>query len=97
MPILPITVNIADRPYRLKIEAGEEENIRKAVKTINEKIKTYADTYAYKDRQDLLAMIALQFATIAVNYESVTKQSDYRIIDRLTEIDGLLSNCLNIA
>ena len=95
MSSLSITVTIADRPYRLKIEAGEEETVRKAVKSINEKIKTYADTYAYKDKQDLLAMVALQFSTYVVNYEASTKANDEQFIGKLTELDTLLTNCLN--
>ena len=97
MPVLSITVTIADRPYRLKIENSEEETVTKAVKTVNEKIKAYADTYAYKDKQDLLAMIALQFATYAINYENSAKISDDRIINKLTEVDRLLADCLNKA
>jgi len=95
MSELSITVNIADRPYRLKIDAGEEETVRKAVKTINEKIKAYADTYAYKDKQDLLAMISLQFASYAVNYENSAKNSENLIIKKLTELDDILEDCLN--
>lgn len=97
MPTLSITVNIADRPYRLKIEAGEEETVRKAVKSINEKIKAYADTYAYKDKQDLLAMVALQLSTYAVNHEESAKVNDDIIIGKLTILDNILSECLNKA
>ena len=97
MPALSITVTIADRPYRLKIESGEEETVRKAVKSINEKIKAYADTYAYKDKQDLLAMVALQFSTYVVNYESTSKTGDDLIIGKLSELDDILTNCLNKA
>jgi len=97
MPSLSITVNIADRPYRLKIEAGEEETVRKAVKSINEKVKAYADTYAYKDKQDLLAMVALQFSTYVVNHEASIKLGDNHIIEKLSELDIILSDCLNKA
>ncbi len=97
MPSLSITVNIVDRPYRLKIEAGEEETVRKAVKSINEKVKAYADTYAYKDKQDLLAMVALQFSTYAVNHETSAKLDDDQIIGKLNELDIILSDCLNKA
>jgi cell division protein ZapA (FtsZ GTPase activity inhibitor) len=97
MPSLSITVNIADRPYRLKIDAGEEETVRKAVKSINEKIKAYADSYAYKDKQDLLAMVALQFSTYVVKYEATVKTSDDQIIDKLTVFDNILTDCLNKA
>ena len=97
MPSLSITVNIADRPYRLKIEAGEEETVRKAVKSINEKVKAYADIYAYKDKQDLLAMVALQFSTFTVNHEVSAKLGNDQIIEKLNELDIILSDCLNKA
>ena len=97
MSSLSITVNIADRPYRLKIDASEEETVRNAVKSINEKIKAYASTYAYKDKQDLLAMVALQFSTYAVNYEATAKANDDQIIGKLTDLDTILTDCLNKA
>jgi cell division protein ZapA (FtsZ GTPase activity inhibitor) len=62
MEDLTITVYIADRPYRLKIRAEEEEFVQQAVKDINERIREYSETYAYNDRQDLLAMAALSIA-----------------------------------
>ena len=97
MPSLSITVNIADRPYRLKIDAGEEETVRNAVKSINEKIKAYADSYAYKDKQDLLAMVALQFSTFALKYEVSAKTSDEQVIEKLIVLDNILTDCLNKA
>lgn len=97
MPVLTVTVHIADRPYRLKIKSEEEEAVRKAVKVINEKVKAYADTYAYKDKQDLLAMVVLQFATYAVNYEEGSKVNDERVVEKLNELDKILTDCLNKA
>ena len=97
MPTLSITVNIAERPYRLKIETGEEETVRKAVKSINEKIKAYADTYAYKDKQDLLAMVALQLSTYVVTHDDSAKVNDDIIIGKLTILDNILSECLDKA
>jgi cell division protein ZapA (FtsZ GTPase activity inhibitor) len=97
MPALTVTVTIADRPYRLKIKSEEEEAVRKAVKVINEKIKAYAEAYAYKDKQDLLAMVALQFATYALNYEEGSKVNDSNLIDKLNELDNILTDCLNKA
>lgn len=64
-----ITVSIADRNYKLTIEKQEEEIVRKAAKLIDEKVKEYARSYAFKDRQDLLAMIALQYTTSSLNQE----------------------------
>jgi cell division protein ZapA len=60
---LSIKVNIADRQYPLKIQAGDEENVRRAARRVNERLKEYVENYAVADRQDALAMIALEFAT----------------------------------
>lgn len=79
---LTITVNIADRPYRLKITSEEEESVRLAAKRINEQIRKYSDNYAFNDRQDLLAMTALHFSTLALKRDS----------QQQAELDGLRSS-----
>ncbi|MCX6269999.1 MAG: cell division protein ZapA, partial [Bacteroidetes bacterium] len=66
---LSISVLIADRPYRLTIGKNEEEIVKKAVAVIEQKIREYSGNYAFKDRQDLLAMVALQFTTSYLNAE----------------------------
>ncbi len=60
---LKIKVNIANRTYPLTIKREEEEDIRQAVKQINEAVKRFEERYAVKDKQDVLAMCALQIAT----------------------------------
>lgn len=60
---LKIKVSIADRIYPLTVKLEEEEGIRKAAKKINELIKKFEQNYAVKDKQDVLAMSALQFAS----------------------------------
>ncbi|MDX5321714.1 MAG: cell division protein ZapA [Bacteroidota bacterium] len=60
---LSIKVTIAERQYPLKIQASDEENVRKAAWKVNERLKEYVEKYAVADRQDALAMIALEFAT----------------------------------
>ncbi len=60
---LKIKVSIADRVYPLTVKIEEEEGIRKAVNKINELIKKFELNYAVRDKQDVLAMSALQFAS----------------------------------
>jgi len=60
---LKIKVSIADRVYPLTVKTEEEEGIRKAVNKINELIKKFERNYAVRDKQDVLAMSALQFAS----------------------------------
>lgn len=60
MSSLSIKVNIAGRTYPLTIQMEEEEHIRKAASDINDTLQYFQENYAVKDRQDLLAMTALQ-------------------------------------
>jgi cell division protein ZapA len=91
MDSISITINVADRPYKLNVTRTEEERVRKAAGYINDKIKEYAKSYAYNDKQDLLAMAALQFTVSALKYESELEFRDTHLETRLTQIDTLLS------
>ena len=92
MDELTITVNIADRPYRLKIAAEEEESVRLASKKISEQIRKYSNNYAFNDRQDLLAMAALHFSTLALKNERKTQEDLHSLGNSLDEIDEILKN-----
>jgi len=92
MSELSIKVTIAGRTYPLTIKRDEEEMIRKAAKSIDEQISRFGANYAVKDKQDLLAMTALQLATrnAVIPAESDTSQLE----SGLTEIDQLLDEHL---
>ncbi len=91
MEELTISVIIADRPYRLTIKREEEETIRKAAENINKTIKEYSANYAFNDRQDLLAMVALEFTTKAMKNDGEIKEKDKLFIEKLIEINTVLS------
>ncbi|TQD39303.1 cell division protein ZapA [Haloflavibacter putidus] len=59
---LKIKISIADRVYPLTIVPEQEEGLRKAAKKIEAVIKQFEQSYAVRDKQDVLAMCALQFA-----------------------------------
>ncbi len=60
---LKIKLSIADRVYPLTIAPQQEEGLRKAAKKIEAMIKQFEQSYAVRDKQDVLAMCALQFAS----------------------------------
>lgn len=62
--LIPATIVIADRSYRIKIQPKDEEVVRKTVKTINEKIVEFKAHFAGKDMQDYVAMALLWYATV---------------------------------
>lgn len=61
--LIPVNIVIADRTYRLKIEAKDEEMVRKTANLINEKITEFRTKFAGKDMQDYVSMVLLWFAT----------------------------------
>jgi cell division protein ZapA (FtsZ GTPase activity inhibitor) len=61
--LLKIKISLADRVYPLTIRRDEEENIRMAAKSIEAILNKYEDGFAVRDKQDLLAMCALQLAS----------------------------------
>jgi len=58
-----IKLTIASRIYPLNVPVEQEEGLRTASKKIELMIKHYEENYAVKDKQDVLAMCALQLAT----------------------------------
>ena len=92
MAELSIKVSIANRVYPLKINIEEEEAIRKAVKLLNDKLKEYEDNYSVKDKQDLLAMCAVMFATQIVKNENKTLIDGDSFEHQLAELEALLAN-----
>ena len=86
-----ITVEIAGRPYKITIERAEEEMFRKAVKVLAEKLKEYSQSFAIKDIQDSLALVALQYTSSSLKYEDQLQKQSGKLVDKLNEIDTILS------
>ncbi|XZF12587.1 cell division protein ZapA [Chitinophagaceae bacterium MMS25-I14] len=60
--LIPINVWLAGRSYRIRIHPDEEEKVRKAVKTADDKISELRQHYAGRDDQDFVAMCLLMYA-----------------------------------
>ena len=63
MAKMSLKVVVAGRTYPLSVNENEQEKVLKAAEDINKAIKLLQENYAVKDKQDLLAMTALQLAT----------------------------------
>lgn len=72
-----IKLTIADRVYPLSVPEGEEAILREAAKSINTMVEHFEKNYAVKDKQDVLAMCALQVAVQA------TKDTDAKSKEQL--------------
>ncbi|MDY7395429.1 cell division protein ZapA [Aureibaculum sp. 2210JD6-5] len=88
---LRIKVTIGDRVYPLTINSeGEEEGVRKAVKKINDLIKRFEENYEVRDKQDVLAMCALQFASLQEVKSIYNDQDGEEIEKKLLEMSSVL-------
>ena len=63
MEKIAIKLNIANRIYPMKIDRSSEEYVRKAIKNVAERLNFYESNYAIKDKQDLLAMCLIEYAS----------------------------------
>jgi cell division protein ZapA (FtsZ GTPase activity inhibitor) len=91
MKELSISLPVAERTYRLMVEKEHEELFRKAAKLIDKRIKEYSGSYAYKDKQDLLAMVALEYATSYLQDEQLLAERGTEWEEKLAEIDQALN------
>lgn len=92
---LKIKVTIGDRVYPLTIrDESEEEGIRSAVKKINEMVKQFEQNYEVRDKQDVLAMCALQIAS-QKEVKNVQENEDSKQLEsKLLELNELLNSHL---
>ena len=59
---IKIKLNIADRVYPLSISPNQESSLRASAIKIDSMTKQLESNYAVRDKQDVLAMCALQIA-----------------------------------
>ena len=91
---LKIKLSIANRVYPLTIDPSQEEGLRKAAKNIEAMIKQFEQSYSVRDKQDVLAMCALQFAS-QVEQKSIDKANvSEHVEEKLNALNELLHSHL---
>ena len=95
MEKLKINLVIAGRSYPLSVNSNiEEEGMRKAAANINQLISKYEKNYAVSDKQDVLAMCALQFASKLEISTLDTEETNTEALDKIHELTKLVSSHL---
>lgn len=88
--LLKIKLSIANRVYPLNIDPSQEEGLRKAAKRIEAMTKQFEESYSVRDKQDVLAMCALQFASqVEQNALNRDQENDY-VKSKLDALNDLL-------
>jgi|SRR5690606_5680958 len=93
--LIPITIIIADRRYRIKAEPKDEEVVRKTVKIINDKIIEFKTQFAGKDMQDYVSMVLIWYATELAGKQAPDIETGH-VAERLSSIEKLLDDQLNV-
>ena len=91
--LIAISALIGDRTYRIKITPGDEEVVRKTLKSINDKILEFKTQFAGKDMQDYIAMVLIWYAT--EQHSAMTGNiARENLSEQLDNIEKLLDNQL---
>lgn len=93
---IPATVMILDRPYKLKVRPEDEQYLRKAAAFIDSQARNYGKKYAYNDRQDLLAMVALAQVSQVFQQQDRKQFVDDKLASRLEDINQLLDQNVDL-
>lgn len=87
-----IKVKVADKIIPLKISIDEEEQVRKAVKNLDARIKELRRRYDRGDTKDILARIVLEQAFELATIKSKSWIEDEGVSEQLDEIITLLDS-----
>jgi cell division protein ZapA (FtsZ GTPase activity inhibitor) len=87
--LIPVNIVIGDRTYRIKVKPSDEEQVRKAVKLINDQIVQYKTSFSGKDMQDYIAMVTIWYATQSQSNNGTALEID-EIKTALLDIEKLM-------
>lgn len=89
MTDVSLKIVIAGRTYPLTVKKEDEEAVHQAAKMINDKVKEFEQNCSVRDKQDLLAMCALNL--LATQQNNPKKSPDF---DELNQLDLFVSDYL---
>ncbi|GEO06690.1 cell division protein ZapA [Adhaeribacter aerolatus] len=92
MSELSIKIRIADRDYPMRVTEEEEERLRIAGRMLNERLKLFREQFGIDDKQDLLAMVALEVAADSLHTVRNDESKKSILSEKLSRLDQLLSS-----
>jgi cell division protein ZapA len=85
-----VKITIAGRIYPIKVDVNEEAFVHDAAKRINERVSQLEKGFVVKDKQDLLALTALQFATQYLEAKDKTIDNKEDLLAGILEVEALI-------
>ena len=89
---ITISIQVAQRTLSLKIQKEWEHYFREAEKVINENFLEFAKIWTYRDQQDLLSMLLVNFVVIWLADEQRLKEYDEELIPMMESLQQLTEN-----
>ena len=86
---MKITIQIAQRPMTIVIQKEWEHYFREAEKVINDSFLDFAKKWTYKDNQDLMAMILVDFVVKWLADEQRLKEFDEELAPMMESLKTL--------
>lgn len=83
---LNISVFLAERKYTVSVKPEEEPYVREASEYINKQLKEMSVKFAFKDRQDIVSMVALINTIKMLEHETNHKFFSSEFLVRLNEL-----------
>jgi cell division protein ZapA (FtsZ GTPase activity inhibitor) len=90
MAEVSLKILIAGRTYPLTVKQEDEPFVQQAAKMINEKVKEFEQNYSVRDKQDLLAMCALNLLATQQN----TPKKSPELETEINQLDLFVSDYL---
>lgn len=95
MDELSIKLKIADREYPMKVRPQDEERVRKAGKSINERLRSYRERFGIDDKQDLLSMVAFDCLIEKLEVEEKQYGADDSVLEKIDDLNQRLGQAIN--
>lgn len=92
--LIAINIPIGDRTFRIKVAPTDEEQVRKTIKIINDKIIEYKTEFAGKDMQDYISMVLLWYATQMQSGRATVMEKE--VTDALLKMEGQMNKTLGL-
>ena len=77
-----LKLSIAGRVYPLTVNVAEVDDLKKAEASLEQCLQMFQKSYAVRDKQDLLAMAALQVSALASKKSEVRVE---KVVERVVE------------
>ena len=90
MEEISVTRHMSGRQYRLKSDENGRILLESAAEQINKALRLFSEHYAYKDNQDLLAMVSMQQTVDLLKLQADMNETSEQIEEEIDRIEALL-------